>query len=93
MNFNKAKTKVIFHTHLRKYLKKGHTFKGMEIVQSNKVLGYIVNKKLNNLGQIDKASNYYLQAIDEFNMHQNLNYVIECNMDIALMHFYNNNQQ
>ena len=56
MRFNRTKTKIIFHSKANRY---NHTsrFNGMEIVESNKVLGYMIDKNLNNLEQVNKIKN------------------------------------
>ena len=56
MSFNRAKTKIMFHTKAGRF---SHTprFNSMLIVEQNKVLGYMLDKNLNNLDQVSKIKN------------------------------------
>ena len=52
MKFNKSKSQIIFHTKFKKW-EDIEEFEGIKVVNHTKVLGYIIDKKLNNKENIE----------------------------------------
>ena len=55
MSFNRAKSKIMFHNKVNKLDKYGQpikTYLGLEVTQENKMLGYMMDSRGNNMAHI-----------------------------------------
>ena len=56
MKFNKNKSMLVFHTHHKDWESQAQ-YAGIKIVQNTKVLGYILDRKIDNVQNIDYVKN------------------------------------
>ena len=52
MSFNQKKSKLLFHTQIKKHLRLG-SYAGIKICDKVKFLGYMLNSKLNNTDHVE----------------------------------------
>ena len=74
MSFNKSKSSIIFHTHYKKWNRQ-ESFEDIQIVKKSKVLGYILDQKLDNKEQMINIKKKVEKAwkMIRISAHQNMN--------------------